>query len=216
MSVNIDIRGEGGGPTPTPSRMSVYFTDTGITSLRRPRSHFTKPLRTASRPEGDLWRMLGSSTNHRQPIRVVIIRKTKRSGSRNMGLPSSWCNSPLGAARVRSGRTPEFPDPHMADRVHREVGGGSLCPEASRARMVASCSASRHRWRRHGSKRALCRPCSACTGVQAEVYVALGPFVFVPRLRARCQCIALHMSGRCTPLRAHLCGSPNFAVLSPR
>ena len=30
VSVNIDIKGEGGSPTLTASRMSVYFTDTGI------------------------------------------------------------------------------------------------------------------------------------------------------------------------------------------
>ena len=35
MSVNIDIGGEGGSPTLTTSRMSVYFTDTGITILHQ-------------------------------------------------------------------------------------------------------------------------------------------------------------------------------------
>ena len=34
MSVNIDIRGDGGSPTLTTSRMSVYFVDTCIISQR--------------------------------------------------------------------------------------------------------------------------------------------------------------------------------------
>ena len=33
MSVNIDIRGEGVRPTLTTSRMSVYLSDTGISSI---------------------------------------------------------------------------------------------------------------------------------------------------------------------------------------
>ena len=43
MSVNIDIRGEGGSPTRTTSRMSVYFTDTGTTTTAAPAALTLRP-----------------------------------------------------------------------------------------------------------------------------------------------------------------------------